>query len=67
MSSTNLIRWGGLAAIIAGILRGVNSFLPNFIPGVTLEFLYLLTDIFLNDCGQGVHRWRGLFESETEW
>jgi hypothetical protein len=47
MSSTNLIRWGGLAAIIAGILRGVNSFLPNFIPGVTLEFLYLLTDIFI--------------------
>jgi hypothetical protein len=47
MSSANLIRLGGLAAIIAGILRGVNSFLPSSIPVVQLELLYLLTDIFL--------------------
>ncbi len=47
MSSTNLIRWGGLAAIIAGIMRGVNSFLPSSLPSVTLELLYLLTDIFI--------------------
>jgi hypothetical protein len=47
MSSTNLIRLGGIAAIIAGILRGVNSFLPSSIPVVPLELLYLLTDIFL--------------------
>ncbi len=47
MSSANLIRWGGLAAIIAGILRGVNSFLPSSMPVVQLELLYLLTDIFL--------------------
>ncbi len=47
MSSTNLIRLGGLAAIVAGILRGINSFLPSSNPNVTLAILYLLTDIFL--------------------
>ncbi len=47
MSSENLIRWGGLAAIIAGILRGVNSFLPSSTPGVPIELLYLLTDILI--------------------
>jgi hypothetical protein len=47
MSIANLIRLGGLAAIIAGILRGINSFLPNSISGVAIELLYLLTDIFI--------------------
>jgi hypothetical protein len=47
MSSINLIRWGGLAAIIAGILRGVNSLLPANLPTVTSEILYLITDIFI--------------------
>jgi hypothetical protein len=47
MSSTNLIRLGAVAAIIAGILRGINSFLPNNLPSVTLEILYLITDIFI--------------------
>jgi hypothetical protein len=47
MSSANLIRWGGLAAIIAGVLRGVNSFLPSSTSVIQLELLYLLTDIFL--------------------
>jgi hypothetical protein len=46
MSSKNLIRFGGLAAVIAGVLRGVNSFLPSS-PELTIELLYLLTDIFL--------------------
>jgi hypothetical protein len=46
MSSANLIRCGGLAAMIAGILRGVNSFLPSSAE-LTIELLYLLTDIFL--------------------
>jgi hypothetical protein len=41
------MRWGSLAAIISGILRGVNSFLPSSIPVVPIELLYLLTDIFL--------------------
>jgi hypothetical protein len=47
MSSKNLIRLGGLAAIVAGILRGINSFLPSINPSVTIAILYLLTDIFL--------------------
>jgi hypothetical protein len=47
MSSTNLIRLGGIAAIIAGILRGINSFLPANLPSVTIEILYLITDIFI--------------------
>jgi hypothetical protein len=47
MSSTNLIRLGGLSAIVAGILRGINSFLPSSNPNVTISILYLLTDIFL--------------------
>ncbi|WP_309738465.1 MULTISPECIES: hypothetical protein [unclassified Chamaesiphon] len=47
MSSTNLIRLGGLSAIFAGILRGVNSFLASSNPNVTISILYLLTDIFL--------------------
>jgi hypothetical protein len=47
MSSTNLIRLGGLAAIVAGILRGVNSFVPSSTPSVTIAILYLLTDIFI--------------------
>ncbi len=47
MSGTNLIRLGGLAAIFAGILRGVNSFLPSDASGVAIALLYLLTDIFI--------------------
>jgi hypothetical protein len=47
MSSTNLIRLGGLAAIVAGILRSINSVLPSINPNVMVAILYLLTDIFL--------------------
>ncbi len=47
MSSENLIRLGGLAAILAGILRGVNSFVPSDVPSGTIASLYLLTDIFI--------------------
>jgi hypothetical protein len=47
MSSANLIRLGGLAAIVAGILRGVNSFIPSSPPSVAIAILYLLNDIFI--------------------
>ncbi len=48
MSSANLIRLGGLAAIVAGILRGVNSFIPSSTSStVEIAILYLLTDIFI--------------------
>lgn len=47
MSSNNLIRLGGLAAIIAGVLRGVASFVPQSIGIDQLELLYLVTDLFI--------------------
>jgi hypothetical protein len=47
MSSPNLFRLGGFAAIVAGILRGINSFLASSNPNGTISILYLLTDIFL--------------------
>lgn len=47
MSSANLIRLGGLAAIVAGILRGVNSFIPSSTSSIEIAILYLLTDIFI--------------------
>jgi hypothetical protein len=47
MSSANLIRWCGCAAIVAGILRGVSAFAPNIVAGEAIALLYLVTDIFL--------------------
>ncbi len=47
MSSANLIRLGGLAAILAGILRGANSFVVSDAPSGAIAVLYLLTDIFI--------------------
>ena len=47
MSSANLIRLGGLAAIIAGVLRGVSSFVPQSIGIDRIELLYLFTDLFI--------------------
>jgi hypothetical protein len=64
MSSTNLIRWGGLAAIIAGILRGINSLLPSSTPIVAIEILYLLTDIFILFGIMGLY---GFEHQESGW
>ena len=47
MSSANLIRLGGLAAILAGILRGINSVISNDASSAAIASLYLLTDIFI--------------------
>lgn len=47
MSSTTLIRLGGLAAVLAGILRAVNSFIPTDASGSAIAVLYLLTDLFI--------------------
>jgi hypothetical protein len=41
----HLIRFGGIAAIVAGVLRVIASFVPDSNPRVM--FLYLLTDVFL--------------------
>jgi hypothetical protein len=48
MSSTDLIRLGGLAAIIAGILRGISALIPASSTAIVeIEVLYLVTDIFI--------------------
>lgn len=47
MLYSTLIRLGGFAAVIAGILRGINSILPSTLPESMIALLYLLTDIFL--------------------
>jgi hypothetical protein len=47
LSSTTLIRWGGLAAVLAGALRAAVSFWPSSDPDVAVELLYLLIDILI--------------------
>ncbi len=47
MSSTTLIRWGGLAAVLAGALRAAVSFWPSSDPDVAQELLYLLIDLLI--------------------
>ena len=47
MRSEQLMRWGGLAAVVAGALRTVASFWPATEPGVALEILYLLIDVLI--------------------
>ena len=47
MSSTALIRLGGLAAILAGALRVASAFLPASEHSAALEWLYLVIDVLL--------------------
>ena len=47
MSKTSLVSLGGIAAVLAGILRGIVSFIPAITPDVALQLLYILTDIFI--------------------
>ena len=49
MPTATLIRLGGLAAILAGVLRVGTSFIPysNSKPGVALELLYLIIDALI--------------------
>ncbi len=47
MTSTTLIRLGGLAALLAGVLRTIASFIPYSQPGVAAELFYLLIDVLL--------------------
>jgi len=45
MSKASLISLGGMAAVLAGILRGIASFLPGTTPDAALQLLYILTDV----------------------
>ena len=47
LSNTNSIRWGGLAAVLAGVLRAAFSFWPSAEPTATLELLYLFVDTLI--------------------
>jgi hypothetical protein len=47
MSKASLIGLGGIAAIVAGILRGVASFIPDINPDPALQLLYFSTDVFI--------------------
>src|SRR5438874_12912426 len=46
MIRIHLIRWGGLAAILAGLLRGIASFTPTA-ASVGLQIFYLTIDVLL--------------------
>jgi hypothetical protein len=47
MSKASLVRFGGIAAVLAGILRGITSFIPVAFPDAALQVLYILTDLFI--------------------
>ena len=47
MTKASLIRLGGLAALLAGILRGIASFIPDTTPDPALQLLYFSTDVFI--------------------
>lgn len=47
MSKASLIGLGGIAAILAGILRGVASFIPDTTYELALQLLYFSTDVFI--------------------
>jgi hypothetical protein len=46
MSRTNFIRWCGLAAMLAGVLRVITSFMPS-IASVELQIVYFTIDVLL--------------------
>ena len=46
MFRIHLIRWGGLAAILAGLLRGIASFTPTT-ASVGLQIFYFTIDVLL--------------------
>ena len=47
MSLTGLIRFGGIAAMLAGVLRTAASFIPYSKPTVAMEWFYLVIDVLL--------------------
>src|SRR5262245_49488512 len=47
MSSASLIRLGGVAAIFAGVLRTIASFIPYSKPGAALELFYMVIDVLI--------------------
>ena len=50
MTLTRLVRYGSLAAMLAGALRTISSFIPYNAASVPLEWFYLLIDVCLLLC-----------------
>lgn len=55
MQQTRLIRYSGVAAILAGALRGIASFVPSTAAGVTA--LYFVTDLAILAALIGLYAW----------
>jgi uncharacterized membrane protein len=47
MSKAILVRYGGIAAVLAGITRGITAFIPATFPDAALQVLYILTDLLI--------------------
>lgn len=58
MTTSNLLRASGLAAIIAGVLRAIASFVPDSVPYAERQILYGLTDTFIIFGMIGAYSWR---------
>ena len=58
MTTSNLLRASGLAAIIAGVLRAIASFVPGSVPLAEHQILYGLTDTFTIFCIMGAYSCR---------
>lgn len=63
MQQRRLIRYGGVAAILAGALRGIASFVPSTAAGVTA--LYFVTDLSILAALVGLFAWLG--KSAGRW
>ena len=58
MTTSNLLRASGLAAIVAGMLRAIASFVPDSVPYAERQILYGLTDAFIIFGIIGAYSWR---------
>ena len=58
MTTSNLLRASGLAAIVAGVLRAIASFVPDSVPYAERQILYGLTDTFIIFGIIGAYSWR---------
>ena len=58
LTTANLLRASGLAAIVAGVLRAIASFVPDSVPYAERQILYGLTDTFIIFGIVGAYSWR---------
>lgn len=63
MARVHIIRWGGMAAILAGTLRGIASFVPSS-TSVGLQVFYLIIDVLLFVSIMSIHAFQ---RKQTGW